>query len=500
MLDNHDLLSRIAMNARPETRLFMIAVARALHHRYGSEIILYTGTAQEAEFYAKNGKGVFKAIVQAPKVQTAAMESTLTEAEEVARALVWEKKFGQTYNSLSVANRHLGRGYALGGYHHPRSRMSNQASYSNLVHAYNRVLEFWDREFRENDFTLVMNGSREMAVVARHYSLPFRVIAGSRFMNYYNWAWNEFYENPQFEAAYRVSATAKEIEFDQPYHAHLVNRERFVRNVSLWKTMVSIAHQIARYMWWNFRGYQKAKGYYLTENIAMIMRVWSDWRRLRQIANVTLSDLKGQKFVYYPLHQEPETALQGLSPEYFYQLSSIAAVARDLPAGVKLAVKETFGAVGRRPRNFYEQIAEFKNVVMLAPLEYGLDCVRQADVTITITGTAGFEAAVLGKPVITFGRHNNYNFLPHVHVVTEESMLPSYLQKCLSGGVDAVSSRSDGARFLQAVVESSFDLRGYDFIKVEQFDPQAVEEAVTALARSIRDIATKSSSKLAVSG
>ena len=168
---------------------------------------------------------------------------------------------------------------------------------------------------------------------------------------------------------------------------------------------------------------KKAKGYYLGENLRYFARMYRDWRRLGRLATTRLADLDKTPFVFYPLHLEPEMALQGLSPEYFYQLSLIAAVSRDLPAGVLLAVKEAFGAVGRRPADFYGQIAEFKNVVMLHPLELGVDCVRRAAAVVTICGTAGFEAAVMGRPVVAFGRHNVYNFLPHVTPVTDEARL-----------------------------------------------------------------------------
>ena len=67
-----------------------------------------------------------------------------------------------------------------------------------------------------------------------------------------------------------------------------------------------------------------------------------------------------------------------MSPEYFYQLSCIAALSRDLPAGAILVVKETLAATGRRPRDFYAQIKEFKNVVMLDIRELGLEVVRAA--------------------------------------------------------------------------------------------------------------------------
>ena len=53
----------------------------------------------------------------------------------------------------------------------------------------------------------------------------------------------------------------------------------------------------------------------------------------------SLEDLEGKRFIFFPLSTEPES-LQTLSPEYFYQLAFITSIARDLPVGVYLVVKE----------------------------------------------------------------------------------------------------------------------------------------------------------------
>ena len=151
-------------------------------------------------------------------------------------------------------------------------------------------------------------------------------------------------------------------------------------------------------------------------------------------------------------------------------------------------MKEHLTAVGRRPADFYRQIAEFKNVVMLDPTELGLDCVREATVTVTICGTAGLEAALLGKPVIAFGRHNVYGFLPHVRLVTDESRLAEYLRESFDGSMPNARTRRDGARFLAAVKTCSFDLRSYNYRTLTNCEPQAVYDACDALLRSLAGV------------
>ena len=479
---------RIALYARSETRFLMTAVAAELKRRTGADIVLYCGNAQEAAFYeSENRDGLFSYVVNFdPELRrrSARLPGGEALAAEAAR---WEARLGTTLNVLAIANRHLGRGYALGGFRHPRSRLSERSSYDDLLRHYCAALSFWDDEFSARGIDLVLNGSKEAAVISRAREIPFRVMNGSRHRNDHNWAWNEFFENPEIEAAYRALPEHgwEPVKLEAPYASHVEYRALFLRQLRALPLIKRAAHEIVRNVYWRVRGYEKARIQLLGENLAYFYRIWSDGRRLRRMARTRLSGLAGRRFAFYPLHLEPETSLQGLSPEYFYQLSLIAAVSRDLPSGCFLAVKEHISAIGRRPADFYRQIAEFKNVVLLDPTELGLDCVREAAVTVTICGTAGFEASLIGKPVIAFGRHNVYGFLPHVRVVTDESRLAGHLRTALDGSMPNERTRSDGARYLAAVRACSFDLRGYSYQKLTEFEPQAVEDACTALLRSL---------------
>lgn len=89
----------------------------------------------------------------------------------------------------------------------------------------------------------------------------------------------------------------------------------------------------------------------------------------------------------------------------------------------------------------------------------------------------------MGRPVITFGRHNQYNFLPHVRVVTDETCLKKYLHDALEATTG--QAERDGARFLRAVLGVSFDLGDYDYIHIERFDPKVVEVAAGSLIDSL---------------
>lgn len=483
----------VALYARSETRYLMTAIAAELKRRTGAAIVLYCGNRQEADFYTGlNRDALFADIVDfEPQLHDRITRLPAGDAlSTVARG--WEHRLGITLNVLAVANRHLGRGYALGGFYHPRSRMSEHSDYDDLLRHYCATLAYWDEELATRGIDLMLNGSKETALIARARGIPYRVLNGSRYRNLHNWSWNEFFESPEIEPAYRSldesEIEIEPVEIEAPYTSHLQVRAWFMSQRHALPLVKRSAYEIAKYGYWRLRGYKKGRGYYLHENLKYFYRVWAENRRLARLARTQLSELAGRRFAFYPLHLEPEVSLQGLSPEYFYQLSLIAAVSRDLPAGVILAVKEHITAIGRRPADFYRQIAEFKNVVLLDPTELGLTCVRQAAATVTICGTAGLEAALLGKPVIAFGRHNVYGFLPHVRVVTDESRLAEYLREALDGSMPNERTRRDGARLLAAVKSCSFDLRDYSYRALTNYEPQAVNDACNLLLRSLADV------------
>jgi hypothetical protein len=460
-------------------------MARRLKGSHASEIHLYCATEQTRGFWQSyNEKGLFADVV----VSSVLYREVLRPVEDaeilLKRARVLEEWLGTTINALAVGDRHLGRGYSLAGFKHPRSRQSEETSYLQMVAGFVAQIEFWRREFENKRPTLVIDCGKVAALVCRKLNIAYRTIAGSRYKNLHQWAQNEFFENPRIEERFRSLTHTGDANIEAPYYSHMTLRQKFVRDVSLPGVFGQIILALLRHVYWRVRRYEKARVYLPLERIRYFWQRRSDIRQLARLAS-PLAALQGKQFVYYPLQTEPETSLQQLSPEYFYQLSCIAALSRDLPAGTVLAVKETYEAIGRRPSDFYRQIAEFKNVVLLDMMELGLEVVRQAVATATITGTGGFEGAVMGKPVISFGRHNQYNFLTHVFVVTDESKLKRALHAALNGEIENSTSKGDGARFLKAVCDESFDLRDYDYIHFDRFEPVVVEEAIAALEKSL---------------
>ncbi|KKW47137.1 MAG: hypothetical protein UY98_C0020G0007 [Candidatus Kaiserbacteria bacterium GW2011_GWA2_58_9] len=158
----------------------------------------------------------------------------------------------------------------------------------------------------------------------------------------------------------------------------------------------------------------------------------------------------GKPYAFYALHFEPELSVLLLSPNNTDQISIVRMLARALPPGMLLYVKEHPQMTAYRPRSYYKELKKTPNVRLLRPELSSFDIMRGAALVSTITGAAGWEAALLGRPVLTFG-DVFYNALPSVGHYAGERELPALVERLLKTPVPLEESE----RYLAALLEDS---------------------------------------------
>jgi hypothetical protein len=121
----------------------------------------------------------------------------------------------------------------------------------------------------------------------------------------------------------------------------------------------------------------------------------------------------GEKFVFFPFHVEPELALLLYAPFQTHQSSVAQNVAQSLPSDTCLYVKEHPQAVGVKDLGFYKRVRGMHNVRMLYPHLSSRALIAASEGVVTITGTAGMEAMLMGKPAVTLG-DVFYTFVPQL--------------------------------------------------------------------------------------
>lgn len=106
-------------------------------------------------------------------------------------------------------------------------------------------------------------------------------------------------------------------------------------------------------------------------------------------------------FVLLTLHKQPEASIDVLGSHLSNQLETIRALARTLPAGAELWVKEHSNAIGDRPPAFFAAARQLPGVRLISPFLNSFDLMPHASLTLAVSGTACYEAGLLGLPAAT---------------------------------------------------------------------------------------------------
>ena len=197
--------------------------------------------------------------------------------------------------------------------------------------------------------------------------------------------------------------------------------------------------------------------------IFFITIFWSLKKRYRlYLINKNLSrTIDNEKFIFFPLITEPERGLLIAAPFHTNLIELVTHIAKSLPVGYKLYVKDHASMDTRdwRSFSFYKKIMNLPNVKMLHHAIHPKNILPKCSMVITVGGTAGFEAAFYQKPTISFV-DTLYSPLKSVKILNNIKELPQLIQKQLNMKFDL----SDLNNFVSVLEKNSFvfDFSGFD--------------------------------------
>ena len=125
------------------------------------------------------------------------------------------------------------------------------------------------------------------------------------------------------------------------------------------------------------------------------------------------------------------------APYHTNQIEVIRSIAKSIPANQKLYVKEHPSQYlrGWRKISDYNSIMKIPNVVLIHPEFSSEKLYQKCSLVITISGTAGFEAALYEKPSIILNQLR-YSILPSVHKLKSFEELPSVINNSIETKVN----------------------------------------------------------------
>jgi len=193
-----------------------------------------------------------------------------------------------------------------------------------------------------------------------------------------------------------------------------------------------------------------------------------------------LDKLEG-RLAFYGLHVQPENSIDVLGSFFSDQLKLIKDIRRALPFDTTLIVKEHPNFLGMKSRRFFRELQKIPNVKLIRHDVSTFDIYHRARLVLTVSGTAAYEAGLLGVPAITFSPMY-FGGLSSVFYCADISGLKNLAGELLN---DFKRDFSADAAFMEALVGQSCDAYWTDPL----FDRTVLdEENIDKLARAFVEL------------
>lgn len=406
-----------------------------------------------------------------------------------------EKDLGCLVTDLIQADRHLGLGFQQAGLNNPMTVNRSKASYWRTLRYIRQLDGYVEEILNKSDPSVVVTSvvadlySKLIFVKARARGIPVRMFNSLQVGSLYGWYNDEFWNHSplRLELQNRINEinrgpqtsgdTAKlrttNLDREPVYATHYLAKLK--SSLGFRALLKSLGQEAVRSV-----GHLKVKrpdrpGFLQAAKLQI--RVRRQFKELARRVRQQDEDLP-KLFVLYALHKEPEASTMVKAPEFNNQLAIIDLVARSLPGGYKLVVKESMVSLGFRSDGFYEAVSELPNVHLVMPDLRASDLLSRAAAAIVITGTVGLEAARLGIPVVSFGTRNNFDPLEHVHVISDFLQLRRVLPDLLLKAPEATRQQRSAQAHLYDEVAAAVGIDVEGFFEAERQSGNPVSQTV----------------------
>jgi hypothetical protein len=442
-----------------EQKGFFISLAKILAERHKVWFIARDQNVKKVilERVPELGKNIIVLSEYNPKV-----DAKRVVEESVKR----EKQYGEAFSMIMSYDRALGQGYLFNADRHPHIIRSTWPHTRKLNTVLEQFLRF-EQIFDSRSFDMLLGHDRPLIldVIANHHGVKYLTLGLSRYENNYLWFENRYEEKERYTELIKSALREEETEDEgiayKPYGQYMATA-RLLDYSYLW-ALRRASYIFAHEVYVHLRRIHKRDSYGFAGWIPSLFRSPNNYRYLLK-HGTRPEETEKYKIVYFALHQEPESALMSISPEFNNSMEIMAWVSKSLPADTLLIVKENPWAFGVRSRGYYRNLMKISNLHFAHPAVPSWEWINRANLVVTITGTVGFEAVYFGKPVLSFGAHQIINHLPTVRYANSFFSTRQHLEELL--GLDPkdrrfMQSRRALHRALQTV---SFSMPGYEKI------------------------------------
>ncbi len=166
--------------------------------------------------------------------------------------------------------------------------------------------------------------------------------------------------------------------------------------------------------------------------------------------------IEGEKFYLFGLHFQPEATTLVNAQNYEKQLYAIDIIAKKIPINAKLYVKEHYSDLGHRELNFYNKLKSYPNVRLINPWENSRDLIEKSLGVMALSGTIGWEAILLKKPVFLLG-NMFYSSFKYTNKIDNIDELSKSLKNHKLLNIDMQVYENELERYIAAYLKSLQD-------------------------------------------
>lgn len=144
-------------------------------------------------------------------------------------------------------------------------------------------------------------------------------------------------------------------------------------------------------------------------------------RRLMARRSYSVEKMNADNYIFYPMHAEPEISLSVFGRDHQNQIETVRRMSQSIPLSWKLVIKEHPRNTAYRSKGYYEALLNIPNVYFANPDKKPMNIISSAKAVVVVSGFVGFEALLLGTPVIVLG-NVSYSVLPDTMVCKVSAM------------------------------------------------------------------------------
>jgi len=186
-----------------------------------------------------------------------------------------------------------------------------------------------------------------------------------------------------------------------------------------------------------------------------------------------------QNYVFFALHYQPEMTTNPLGGVFTDQNLALEMLSQAVPEGWHIYVKEAPASLSPlyrhswfRDKAWYERMAAIPKVSLMDVSSSPFELIDYCRCTATITGTAGWESVLRGKPCLVFG-YAWYRWCEGVKQVSDNDDLKAWFGKLAA---DKVSVDQRKVRLFLQTIDQEAVQSFVDAVRRKEF---ALDEAVS---------------------